>query len=114
LIDKGFFGSGDQSTTIHRLDAEAAQSLYGNTTQDLVATFQKLSSLATTGIVGEQTANALNEELEKRGAFDQATAPRTFIISGTVRFESGLPRPNTTVRVFHVDRRAAIRIKVSL
>src|SRR5262245_52292046 len=70
-----------------RLRVEQTQRMYGQTTRLVVSVFQQSRRLPSTGAVDEVTANALNTELARLGAFDAAAAAAvetTRVVAGQV------------------------------
>ena len=93
------------------LRQEYARKLYARATQRLVGLFQESRRLQPpNGEVDERTAVALNEELEKLGAFAPPTAEVTCLVSGRVTHKSGQPAHGLNVRAFHVDDRNQWRL----
>src|SRR3990170_8722754 len=100
------------------LPRERAEQTYGATTRKLVSAFQQERRLfgptgAPSGEVDEPTAKALNALLKELGVLDQPAepaAPRSFVVSGEVRREDGLPMHGVQVRAVHEAVRRAIRL----
>jgi len=82
---------------------------YGNTTGRLVNTFQSERNLQASGGVDEATANALNALLTEWGLLDQPTA-QSFVVSGQVRREDGLPLRGMRVRAVHEADAGSVRL----
>jgi hypothetical protein len=113
LIDRDFFmfrSQDERNAIIKALEAEAADSFYNGATKELVTKCQDLMHLTINGTVDKPTANALNNELDKRRAFDLAVSQADRLVAGQVRRADGLPQPNTTVRAFHMARQVTVRL----
>jgi hypothetical protein len=112
LIDKGFFefNRQERAEILQTLDDEIANSLYGDITAQLVSLFHRPNRPEANGIVDEQTAIALNEELSKRGAFDQAAQEQQRLVAGQVYNPAGLPLLGIRVRAFHSHNRSKLRL----
>jgi ABC toxin-like protein/neuraminidase-like protein/putative peptidoglycan binding protein/virulence plasmid A protein len=92
------------------LQREAVESRYGPATRRVVSFFQALRQLGTTGEVDQATAAALNALLREWGLLDHPAAPRSYMVSGEIRREDGLPSQGVRVRAVHESARGAIRL----
>lgn len=91
------------SKTIEQLNHERAQSLYGDTTRDLIAILQRQYRLedGLGGAVEDRTANLINRLLRELGALDEA---EPWIVKGTV-YAAGKPRADVVVAAYDRDLR---------
>ncbi len=95
------------------LKPEHVEQIYGEVTQKLVRIFQDERHLQPSGEVDEPTANALNALLKEWGMLDQPTEPATpqsFVVSGQVRREDGLPLQGLQVRAVHEANAGSVRL----
>ncbi|UTT71278.1 neuraminidase-like domain-containing protein [Arthrobacter sp. DNA4] len=92
----------DQLTAL--LKREARRSAYGDGTAKAVSLFQERHRIEAHGSVDDPTAEALNAELERLGAFDEEPTPEqrptTRTLAGTVLLASGLPASGLALRLY--------------
>src|SRR5258707_1063669 len=88
---------------------EREQKTYGNTTGRLVSAFQSERNLQASGGVDKPTANALNALLKEWGVLDQPAA-QSFVVSGQVRREDGLPLQGMGVRAVYEADAGSLRL----
>jgi hypothetical protein len=112
LVQDDFFGfnEDERQAVIAGLDEESQRDKYGDTTEDLVSLFQKVSGLDVIGVVDARTAITLNQELEARGAFNQPGQEAQRVVAGLVSRDSGEPIPDLLVRAFHVGEGGSLRL----
>ncbi|TMV44388.1 PA14 domain-containing protein,virulence plasmid 28 protein [Paenibacillus mesophilus] len=115
LLDKGVypFSEDEKREYAELISVEARKNVYADVTQKLVAIFQELNQISSTGDVDEQTANALNAILEKLGAFEQTEQPdceRNRLVGGRVVSMEGKPFVGGLIRAYHADARGNLRI----
>src|SRR5262245_21095555 len=113
LLDRAALLSNDaqaRAEMTERLKPERANQFYRETTRRLVGRFQEGRHLEASGAVDESTANAINALLRELGVLEPGTAPRSFIVSGRVLREDGLPLADLCVCAFHDTGGNAIRL----
>ena len=88
LLNKGLLGVTDAALPRFQkeLQQEQIDQLFGTTTSSLISIFQRQNDLAVTGEVDEATADRLNQELKRLGAFDDTSPSRLsqFVVQGRV------------------------------
>ena len=112
-LDRGaLLASGDD--TRRKLSAtlkpERLEQTYGDATQKLVHIFQEEKRLPVSGEVDEPTANALNALLKEWGLLEPTDRPRSYVVSGSMQREDGLPLGGVRARAFHETGPGAIRL----
>ena len=87
-------------------EQEDGQTEFSEATRTLVLLFQVQHGLGDNrgGVVDDETAAALNRELERLGSLDEV---RAFVVSGTVRDASDLPVAGVAVHVLDRDLRSS-------
>lgn len=95
----------DLQKLVEKLKDEQAQSVYGESTTQLVSYFQLQNGLDDNlkgQVVDEKTADMLNKFLKELSLLDQ---PDAFTIRGVVKDSNGKPQPDLTVIAFDKDLR---------
>jgi hypothetical protein len=97
------------------LQQEHASQQFGPATHKLVSIFQGERQLPTSGIVDEATASTINNLLRDLGMLEQedqprSDLPRSFVVSGQVQRQDGLPLLGVQVRASHNGEQGAIRL----
>ncbi|CAH1073230.1 neuraminidase-like domain-containing protein [Candidatus Nitrotoga sp. 1052] len=113
ILERGVILRDDEGTRRElaaALQRERAEQTYGSATRKLVGIFQESRQIQADGAVDEPTANAINAFLREAGLLDRADAPKSYIVSGQVRREDGLPLQGVQSRAFHESDRGGIRL----
>lgn len=84
--------------------------VYRGGTLQAVRVFRRQFQLEEGEMVDEPTAQAINAILRELGVLEQPEAPKSFVVSGHVRRDDGLPFKGGLVRAFHEIERGAIRL----
>jgi hypothetical protein len=92
------------------LQRERAGQTYGNATGRLVSAYQEERRLRASGEVDEPTTKSLNALLTEWGLLDRTDAAQSYVVSGKVRREDGLPVHGVRVRASHESDRGGIRL----
>ena len=92
------------------LQNERDRQTYGSATSKLISMVQEERRLEPTGEVDERTARVLNELLKELGVLDPGPASSSYIVSGVVRREDGLPLQGLRVRAAHELEQHHIRL----
>lgn len=101
----------DRMHYLERLRTERQEVAYGDATAKMVAIFQLHRDLPETGEVREDTARAMNDLLERLGAFgNQPTQPRNFLVAGRVTDQDGVAYPGLQVTAYHAAEAGSIRL----
>ena len=89
------------------LASERSEQTYGTATSGIVKKFQQDHNFQPDGIVGSQTAAAMNKLLTEWGVFEQPTEPETpaYKVQGHVKQVDGSPLAGALVRAFDKDLR---------
>lgn len=77
-------------------DAELRRVFFGLGTQEIIMRFQEELGLESSGVVDEQTAQAINEQVE-------AHQPELYVVRGQVLNADGSPVVYTLVRAYGID-----------
>src|SRR5829696_2632790 len=96
-----------------KLRIERTGQVYRDTTKRLVNIFQEMRQVPPNGGVDEATAKVINLVLKELGVLDQTVdpaPPRSFIVSGQVRREDGLPLRDMRVRATHKADQGSVRL----
>ena len=103
-------GRGNLVTALQR---EQDETIYGPTTAKAVSLFQELRHLPVMGAVDEATAAALNGLLRELGALTPSREERSFVVTGQVRREDGVPVRDVRLVATHEGDAGAIRLGVA-
>ena len=108
LLERGVIPAPSELNEVQEaIDSERAQQLFGRTTRGVVQRFQETYearfNVATSGVVDEPTAAALNALLKEQSVLDGPAD--VFLVRGRITHGDGEPFAGTLVRAFDRDMR---------
>ncbi|HVQ38818.1 MAG TPA: hypothetical protein VMS31_14870, partial [Pyrinomonadaceae bacterium] len=119
FMDRGIILANDPIQRVAlsvKLRIERTAQVYHDTTQKLLSIFQQTRHIQPNGEVDEPTAKELNRVLKELGVLDEPAEPappappRSFIVSGRVRREDGLPLRSMSVGAVHESEAGPVRL----
>jgi hypothetical protein len=96
-----------RAALLDKLPSEHQTQTYGSATNKIVTVFQEEQQLRPDGIVGQQTADAINALLKEWGVLSETTEPEAikYQVQGQIQQADATPLAGALVRAFDKDLR---------